>query len=163
MITIPTKKLLELIDTLDTDSLIKYYKEKRLQLTEEEYKAIIVCTLLIFEIELMLKKIAVDGITKPLPLKFKNIKFYEFLFTDKLTFKDKIDVIEWVITKGKTQKTKWKEFLKYCRDINQLRNKLFHVKLDQLKYKGNSILELRTQRQMLKDFIFTSRKGRGID
>lgn len=144
------KELYEEIKNWKTDDLINRV-QKMLRINDEDFKIISFCILLIFWTELMLKNNLTDTILNSQEIKKRYPELINLIF-DETTFRTKIKIMKFVINKGRRKK-EFKDFFSFCQALNNLRNKIFHVKLDKIQYKGLAISDINTQRKMLHDLI----------
>lgn len=90
------------------------------------------------EVVLMTKKLLQEGIKGEKKLDPENLKY----------FSDKIKIYESFYKKDNRTKLLWK--------LNDLRNDLSHNKINELKYKGNNLIDINVRKQLLKDYFETT-------
>jgi hypothetical protein len=136
---------------LDKDGLLKEI-QRISQISEEKFKDLSFCILLIFWVELTLKKL----LTTLLLDAFKSEKRYSELINlifNETTFISKIKITEFIINANPKYKESHKDFFSFCKALNETRNQIFHVKLENITYKNLPISDINTQKEMLKDLI----------
>lgn len=140
------RDILEKIDKSERDDLTKLVKS-----WSKVSKDMVFCFYLIVCIESILKKVLEDLLLNSQKLEKKYPEFVESIF-DETTFNSKINIMEKMFKKSKRYKD-FKSFFSYCREINNLRNKIFHNKVKDIRYQGLLISDITTKRKMLKDLI----------
>jgi len=154
------KELRETVKNWTTDQLTKKV-QGMLKVTDEEYKNISFCILLIFWVETILKEVLKELVLKYQKSEKQYPEFIDAIFNET-TFGSKITIVEFIINQSEKFKKTYKDFFSYCRALNGLRNQIFHTKLKDIKYNGLSISEIKTQRKMFIDLI-ESRMKMGIN
>ncbi len=145
------QNFLKKIDTLDKDGLFK--EVQRISgLQEEKYKDLSFCILLIFWTELALKKVLEQLLLDAFRPEKRYPELVNLIFNET-TFISKIKITEFIINPNPKYKKDYKDFFSFCKALNETRNQVFHVKLENITYKGLPISEISTQRKMLEDLI----------
>ena len=77
------------------------------------------------------------------------------LIYNKLTLTNKLDIFEVAFSKDQSLKKKYAPFVSFVRKLNsEIRNNMFHCKLDQLSYNGEILLRnIKSQRGLVKDMF----------
>jgi len=145
------QKFLEKIKKLDKKSLLK----EMLRISEidkDKFSDLSFCILLIFWTELILKKV-LNGLLLNAMKPEKRYPELINLILDETTFISKIKITEFIISGNPQYKRDYRDFFSFCKTLNEVRNQIFHAKLNNITYKGLSISKLSTQKAMLKDLI----------
>lgn len=143
-------ELFKKINKLEENKLIKIVKGYS-NITGQKNKDMLFSVYLIVWIESVLKKVLEETLLDSQKLELKHPKLVSLIF-EETTFTAKINIMEGIFRGSKRYKD-FKKLFSYCREINNVRNQIFHIKLENLTYKGKSISNTETKRKMLKDLI----------
>jgi|YelNatPaOPRAMG01_1025707.scaffolds.fasta_scaffold31223_3 hypothetical protein len=121
-------------------------------LDNEKQKDILFCIYWIFFMEISLKEILKELLLDALKLDMKHPQLINLIF-EETTFISKIKITEFIINFNPQYKKDYAEFFSFCRALNDTRNQIFHVKLENIKYKDLPISDINTQRKIIRDFI----------
>ncbi len=145
--------LCQKIDGLNENELIDFVK-RLCGIDTSKEKDILFCTFLWLSTELILKESMANTLSNGLvghkdSKRFSDIIFEETTFSEKITmfrkwFKD---------SENKDLSQNFKNFLDYCSALNDTRNQIFHIKIDNITYNGLSVSKLSTKQQMIKDML----------
>lgn len=136
----------EHLDQLETDKLIDFFYEQ-LNLKKEDANALKFTNALIqFTEEQLTRQLIELLITKGFAKISKRTDVMESLIRD-LDLTKKINII------NNIDATRYKSMISFLRNMNDLRNKVFHAKFSELKYNGKNISAIKTQRDMIYDYI----------
>lgn len=130
--------------------IINFFK-RSIGINEADYKAIKFVSMLIFFCEKNIEKVCVvstkKGIITPLANELIDHAFEE------LTFTSKINLYEKIIKKYSPENKDVVKGVNYYRKLNIIRNRIFHCKLKDIKYKEEPITKYETRKLMLEDMI----------
>lgn len=139
------------IENWGTDEMIKKVQEMS-GINDKEYKDFSFCILLIFWTESTLKKVLEELLLNSQKPEKQYPELINLIFNET-AFSSKIKITEFIINVNPKYKEEYKDFFSYCRELNQVRNQIFHTKLESIKYRGSLISDIKTQRRMLTDLI----------
>lgn len=140
-----------------TERLLKLFP-KILKIKEQNFNSLLFVTGLILALERILTFIIAGGIKSGITKELKNPNIIEFII-DELTLSSKVKILEKAVKNDPVRNTHYKKFLKYLSIINEIRNKIFHGKLTNLKYKERPIHNVSTQHSMLLDYVHATREA----
>jgi hypothetical protein len=132
------------------NKMLSHFREN-LGINDEEYRAVIFISMLIYSSEKALEKssnfVIKKGVVSPL-----TAEMIDYMFSE-LTFTSKIKVYEKILKKYPVQ---YKDLIKgvsFYNKLNEIRNKIFHCKLKEILYAGKSITKPETKLLLIKDMI----------
>ncbi len=131
-------------DQLKTDELIDLCYEQ-LNLKKEDADALKFTNALIQLIEEQLTRQLIE-LFKKCFVKTSKPDVMESLIRN-LDLTKKINIIDTIDDK------RFKSLIGFLRKMNDIRNKVFHAKFSELKYNGKNISDIKTQRDMISDYI----------
>jgi len=130
------------------------------KISKDKFFDLSFCILLIFWTESILKEVLKEVLIDAMRPEKKYPALIN-LILDETTFISKIKITEFIINANPKYKKGYKDFFSFCKALNDTRNQIFHVKLENITYKSLPISEISTQRKMLEDLI-KSRLKMGI-
>lgn len=143
----------KIYDDFTQEMLIKF--KKNLGLDEKDFDAIIFLTLFIFQTENGLNNTLVNlfkkGFDKEQTIHSQLNNEIIVDIIDELTFSSKLNIYEKIVGKYPCYDD-LKKGVSFFRELNNIRNKLFHCKLNKITYKGKKITDGTTRFKMMGDF-----------
>ncbi len=124
-----------------------------LKLNDREFESVIFIVTMILYCEKHIEGLCLHIINRqPVAVINKEINGYVF---EELTFSSKINILEKILKKSNCYGKLIKD-LAFFRELNQIRNNIFHCKIKNIKYKGRSIIEEDVKFAMVEDFLSTT-------
>ncbi|MFA5961329.1 MAG: hypothetical protein WC848_01450 [Parcubacteria group bacterium] len=139
--------------------IIEFFS-KSIGIDEADYKAINFVSMLIFFCEKNIEKVCADFIKRGAIVVTPQVNgMMEYAF-EELTFTQKINIYEKLLKKYFSENKKLIKGASFYREINAIRNKIFHCKFKDIRYrKKYAITEYETRKMLLEDMI----KAHGIE
>lgn len=125
--------------------------KSQLGINEEEYKAVIFISMLIYHCEKSVEN-ACSIVIKKGVITPRTSESIDYIF-DELTFSSKINVYEKLLKKYPENYRDLLKGLSFYRELNSIRNKIFHCKLNEILYKGRPVAKQETKLLLIKDMI----------
>lgn len=154
-IQIYMKRKTEKIHDSFTQEMIEIFKTK-LRLNQENYDSIIFLTFLIFQTENGLNNVLTGLLKKgfdkeaTIHSKLNNEIISDII--DELTFSSKLNIYEKIVSKYECY-ADLKKGVSFLRELNSIRNKIFHCKLEKITYRGKKITVGKTKLQIIEDYL----------
>ena len=154
------RKKIERIDEVYVNSLSKkeqvlFFDKKMFELVtniyginESQALSISYVMFLVFECEGFIAR-KIESIMK-LSTRETNVEFITTVL-DELTFTGKINIYENLLKENPLEKNLLQS-ISYFRQINDIRNKLFHCKISSILYKNKPITDIYTRIRILQDY-----------
>jgi hypothetical protein len=144
----PTQELIE--------NLIKM-NEVNGNLSRSEVDTFIFCFLLILYLEKIIEKSLCEALLDALKSEAKDPELVNLLIKERY-FGEKIEIFERTI-EGSTLWERSKDFISICKNVNyDIRNNLFHFKLNELKYRNSNVSNTEIQNKIITDLISAEAK-----
>lgn len=124
-----------------------------LKLNDREFESVIFVVTMILYCEKHIEGLCLHIINRQSAAVI-NKEINDYIF-EELTFSSKINILEKILKKSKCYGKLIKD-LGFFRELNQMRNNIFHCKIKNIKYKGKSIIEEDVKFAMVKDFLATT-------
>ncbi|MBI2047856.1 MAG: hypothetical protein HYT27_01835 [Parcubacteria group bacterium] len=150
------------IKKLDTtEKLLKLFPMMEILKTDEQnFQSILYVSSLILVLEKTLTFIIAGGIKSGITKELRDPEIIEFAIGE-LTLNSKIKILEQVIRENKKLGNRYKKLIAYLKEINAIRNQIFHSKLKNLRYKSCFIADIKTQHNMLLDYLNAAKEATG--
>lgn len=132
------------------NKMLVTFREK-IGINDDEYKAVNFVSMLIYHCEKGLERICAGIIKKGVVMPLTD-EMIDFMFGE-LTFTSKINIYEELLNKYPTSYKDLIKGISYYRQLNTIRNQIFHCKLSKILYKGKSITKGETKLLLIEDLI----------
>lgn len=132
------------------NSMLGIFKNK-LVISQNEFDSITFVSMFIYHCEKAIGEICSDIIKKE-SSNFITNEMLDYIFED-LTFTSKINIYEKLLRKYPKQYADLIRGISFYRNLNKVRNDIFHCKIKKVAYRGKSIMLGETKHLMIKDMI----------
>ncbi len=147
----------KLLSEADDNYLVESLKGST-NLGDQEVNAFLFGSFLVIGLESLMEGPTVENLAKGMIESFHRPDLFHLIFK-RLDFTGKIEVFQKSFEYNAALLEKYKPLISLCRTVNQeIRNKMFHNKINEAQYKGGLLTELETRRKLTRDFVIILRE-----